>query len=150
DATTDTPENAEVVLDYLRKERSFQEELLASLRADPHYELYATEEVIARNRRLIQVWDALSLALCFGDWQTRSVSHVPTTTGTTTLSLFARDGDSTQFSVTPWPFRHEQITVVYEGRLLAETFSDETMMREALKQAPWVTLQATLFPDQPA
>jgi Protein of unknown function (DUF3891) len=149
DTATDTPENAQAVQDYLAQERAVQQELLTTLRADPHYRPYATEESVARNRRLLRVWDALSLYICFGGWQTKSLPRVPTATSATTLKLSAHDGDTTHLMVTPWPFRREQVTLVYEGRYLAETFSSEAMMREAIKQAPWVTLQTTLFPDQP-
>jgi hypothetical protein len=149
DAGADTPENAQAVLHYLAQERAFQEELITSLRVDAHYGPFATEEAIDRNRQLLQVWDALSLAICFGGWQTRSFSQVPTATSATTLTLSARDDDPTHLIVTPWPFRREQVTLVYEGCRLAETFSNETMMREALKRAPWVTMKTTLFPDQP-
>ena len=121
--------------------------VLASLRADPHYAPYAIEETVARNQRLVQVWDALSLTICFGNWQTRSVQQVPAATSATTLTLTTRDADPTQLIVTPWPFRREQISLVYEGRFLSETFSDEAVTREALKRAPWVTLQTTLLPD---
>ena len=120
------------------------------MRADPHYGPFAVEEAIDRNRRLLRVWDALSLAICFGGWQTRSVPQVPTATSPTTLTLRAQDGDPTHLIVTPWPFRREQVTLVYEGRHLAETFSNETHMRETLRHAPWVTIQTTLFPAQPA
>lgn len=148
DAAKDTPENAQAVQDYLAQERAFQEELLATLRADPHYRPYATEEAVARNRRLLQVWDALSLAICFGRWQTPFVLQVPMATSATTLTLIAHDGDPTQLLVTPWPFCREPVTLVYEGRRLAETFSNEAMMHEALKRAPWITLKTTLFPGQ--
>jgi len=149
DATQDPPETAQAVQDYLAQERAFQEELLTTLRADPYYGPYATEEVVARNRRLVQVWDALSLAICFGRRQLQPLQHVPTATSTTTLTLTVREGDPTQLIVTPWPFRRELVTLVYEGRHLAETFSSEMVMREALKRAPWVTLKTTLFPNQP-
>jgi len=147
DATKDTPENAQAVRDFLAQERAFQEELLATLRTDSHYGPYATEEAVTRNRRLVQVWDALSLAICFGQWRTRSVQQVPTATSATPLTLIVCDNDPTQLIVTPWPFRCEQVTLVYEGRYLAETFSNEAVMREALKCAPWVTLKTTLFPS---
>lgn len=148
DATRDTPENTRAVRDYLAQEHAFQEELLTTLRVDPHYGPYATEEAVARNRRLVRVWDALSLAICFGHRRTQSVQQVPTATSATTLTLTVHDSDPTHLIVTPWPFRREQVTLVYEGRYLAETFSNEAVMREALKRAPWVTLQTTLFPDQ--
>jgi len=148
DTSKETPENGRAVQNYLAQEHAFQEEVLASLRADPHYAPYAIEETVARNRRLVQVWDALSLAMCFGNWRTRSVQQVPTATHVTTLTLTASYVDPMQLIVVPWPFRRERVTLVYEGRFLAETFSSEAMMREALKSAPWVTLQTTLLPDQ--
>jgi len=132
----------------LSQERAFQEELFASLRTDPHYGPYATEEVVGRNRRLIGIWDALSLAICFGRKPPLSWQQVPTATSTTTLTLTARDDDPTKLIVEPWPFRRQPVTLVYEGRYLAETFSDEAMMREALKRAPWVTLQIVLLPGK--
>src|SRR5947209_8669834 len=66
DATKDTPEDAQAVQNYLANEYVFQRELLASLRADVYYGGYATEEAVARNRRLVGVWDSFSLAVCFG------------------------------------------------------------------------------------
>jgi hypothetical protein len=148
DAANDLPENAQAVQHYLAHERAFQEELFASLRTDPHYGPYATEEGVGRNRRLIQVWDALSLAICFGVQQSQSWQQVPTATSSMMLTLTARDDDPTKLMITPWPFRRQQVTLVYEGRYLAETFSDEAMMCEALKHAPWVTLQTFLFPGE--
>ncbi len=62
--------------------------------------------------------------------------HIPTATSTTTLTLTVREDDPTKLIIEPWPFRRQQVTLVYEGRYLAETFSDEAMMREALKHAP--------------
>jgi hypothetical protein len=146
DAAKDLPENASAVQYYLERERALQEELLASLRSDPHYRQYATEEVVARNRQLVGIWDALSLAICFGRTSPQSWELVPTATGTTTLTLTARDDNPTTFMLTPWPFLRQPITLVYEGRYLTETFSDETMMRQAFSYAPWVTLVTVLYP----
>lgn len=148
DAANDLPENAMAVQRYLEQERTFQEELLASLRSDPHYRPYAAEEVVDRNRQLVGIWDALSLAICFGRTSPQSWEQVPTATGTTTLTLSARDGDPTTLMLTPWPFRRQSVTLIYEGRYLAETFSEVVIMRKSLAHAPWVTLQTTLFPGE--
>jgi uncharacterized protein DUF3891 len=148
DAANDIPENARAVQQYRDQEHTFQEELLTSLRTDPHYGPYSTEEVVERNRRLVGIWDALSLAICFGRTSQQSWQQVPTATSTTTLTLTARDDDPTQLMITPWPFRRQQVALVYEGRSLAETFSNEAEMRAALAHAPWVTLQTVLFPDE--
>jgi hypothetical protein len=145
DSANDLPENARSVQRYLERERAFQEELLASLRSDPHYAPYAAEEVVARNQQLVGLWDALSLAICFGRTSPRSWENVPTATDTTTMTLCTRDDDHTTLSVTPWPFHRQSVTLVYEGRYLSETFSDETIMRQVLSHAPWVTLQTVLY-----
>jgi hypothetical protein len=147
DATNDLPENARAVQHYLEQERAFQEELLASLRSDPHYRPYATEEVVARNQQLVGIWDALSLAICFGRTYTQSWEKVPTASGTTTVMHSARDDDPTTLFLTPWPFHRQSLTLVYEGRYLTETFSDEAKMHQALSLAPCITLQTTLFPQ---
>ena len=148
DATNDLPENARAVQQYLEQERTFQEELLVSLRSDPHYRPYTTEEIVERNRQLVGIWDALSLAICFGRTSPQSWEQVPTAMGTTTLTLVPSDDDPTTLMLTPWPFRRQQVTLVYEGRSLTETFSNEAEMRETLAHAPWVTLQTVLFPNE--
>ena len=59
-------EDGPAMQDFLAREYSFQQQILASLRDDPSYAAYATPDIVARNRHLIRTWDALSLALCFG------------------------------------------------------------------------------------
>ena len=143
-------ENARAVQRYLQQERAFQEELLASLRADPHYRIYATVEEVERNQQLVGIWDVLSLALCFGRTSPQSWDMVPTATDTTTLTLTTRDDDPNTLFLTPWPFRRQSVMLVYEGRYLTETFSDESTMRHALSHAPRVTLQTVLYPAETA
>jgi hypothetical protein len=147
DATKDPPETVQAVQNYLAQERTFQEALLSNLRADAYYGPYASEQVVARNRRLVQVWDALSLFICYGRLQRRTLQHVPTATSATTMTLTPRDDDPTTLIVAPWPFRRERVHLVYEGRRLTTTFSDEAIMRQALEQAAWITVQTTLLPD---
>ena len=78
----------------------------------------------------------------------RNPEQVPTATSTTTLTPTARDDDPTQLMITPWPFRRQQVSLFYEGRYLAETFSNEAKMPEILAHAPRVTLQTVLFPSE--
>jgi hypothetical protein len=150
DPTADTRANVLAVQTYLEQEQLFQENLRSILAVDPYYRAYATPEALARNQRLIQIWDLLSLMICSGGWQSRSVPLVPTATAIAgaTLNLRVSEDDPTHVLLTPWPFRQQQVNLVYEGRILTETFSDEEAMREALKSAPWVTLQTRLSPDE--
>jgi hypothetical protein len=48
--------------------------------------------------------------------------------------------------VEPWPFRQDSVTLVVEGRRLPSAFKTEGEMREALANAPWVTLEFHLRP----
>jgi hypothetical protein len=140
DWARDTPEEADAARDYLTAEHGFQEELLASLRADPVSAPHATAEVVARNRRLVSIWDRLSLALCHGVREPVSVPDVPTATDPVTLTLTPTDGDSLHIAVEPWPFRDASVRLVCEGRRLPDTFTDESAMRAALAAAPWVII----------
>jgi hypothetical protein len=100
-------------------------------------------EVIRRNRMLVATWDAISLIVC-QNLQDEQVEQVPTVDGETTLKLTNINDDPHLVAVSPWPFQDSQVTLVYEGRLLRETFTDEVAMREALRSDCWVTLSTTL------
>lgn len=145
DYTRDTPEEAQGVRDFLARSYALQEELLTSLRADPAYAPHATPEAIARNRRLVAVWDALSLALCMGLRGERTFPGVPAATGAETLTLAPVGDDPTRVAVDPWPFGADAVRLVCEGRRLPESFDDDESMRAALARAPWVTIETHLL-----
>jgi hypothetical protein len=147
DYTNDTPEEARAARDFLADGHAFEEELIAGLRAEPAYAPHATPEAIARNRRLVAVWDGLSLALCHGLREPREFRDVPTTDGATALTLTPAGDDSTTVTVDPWPFRDDAVTLICEGRRLPETFADEQEMRAALARAPWVRITVRLQPS---
>jgi len=143
-----SPESSRIVQDFLTSETIFQQQLTATLQSDPHYEAYVSPEAIAYNRQLVATWDLLSLALCMGLDDQRQVGQVPITGGETTLTLIPIEDDPTQVKVEPWPFQPRVVTLVYEGRILRETFTDEEMMRATLMSAPWVTITTTLIPTR--
>ena len=123
--------------DYLERERDFQARVTESLRGDPRYGAHSTVEALERNRELIFTWDGLSLAIVHGvTGEKNAVGH----------TLAARDGDPTRVTVAPWPFREDTVTVVYEGRLLTETYPDERELRRSLRKAPWTTVETRLEP----
>jgi hypothetical protein len=146
DTSRDSVEELQIQADLLAREKAFQESLLASLRSDPAYAPFATPEVVQRNRRLVALWDRLSLALCGGLRAPLTVDSVLATNGDATITLSAIDDDPTRVTVAPWPFSTGAITLVVEGRRLPDTFSDEEAMRAALARAPWVSMRTTLAP----
>jgi hypothetical protein len=141
-----SPESSQIVQEFLEYEYAFQEKLIATLQNDLHYAPYVTSEVIKRNRSLIAIWDLLSLALCQGLRHEQQFNQVPTASGETTLTLTPVDDDPMQVKVAPWPFQESEVTLVYEGRILREKFTDETVMRAALVDADCVTITTILSP----
>jgi hypothetical protein len=97
---------------FLAGQAALQARLLETLRADPRTAPFATDEIVRRNQQLVWRWDSLSLGLLL-DWE---------------------------LELDPWPFRDDPLSLRCEGRRLSGRFDDEETMREALANAPWVTL----------
>jgi hypothetical protein len=131
---------------FLESEYVFQEQITAILKNDSYYAPYMTPEVIRRNHKLVVVWDALSLLFCQGFLGEQQVNHVPTVDDETTLKLTNINDDPHLVSISPWPFQQSEVTLVYEGRLLRNTFTDEAAMQEALMNDCKLTLSTTLKP----
>lgn len=141
-----SPESTRIVEAFLKQEKEFQQQLINRLEQDPVYAPYVTPESISRNRRLVATLDALSLVLCMGVTEPRQFEQVPTATAETTLTLRPIADDPTQLSLEPWCFQTDQVTVLFEGRILEEKATDEQTMRSHLDQAPWITITTTLQP----
>ncbi|MFN6561887.1 MAG: DUF3891 family protein [Nostoc sp. ChiSLP01] len=141
--------STQLVESFLKKEYAFQKQIIDILQKDDYYASYVIPEVIERNQKLVATWDALSLILCIGKTGEQHIDRVPTSNGTTTLKLtLTEDKEYHQIvTISPWAFEQNKIKLVYEGRLLQHTFSDETAMRDALSSDCWVTLSTTLIPE---
>jgi hypothetical protein len=135
---------AEAVQAFLDQEQAFQTRLLTELRSGLYFAVHVAPDAIARNRRLIAVWDALSLAICGGQRDPRRIGGVPTVDGETLLSVLPDNSDPTRVAITPWPFAEEVVTLRFEGRRLPGRFADEAAMRAALARAPWVSFTVRL------
>ncbi len=138
----------EEVQEFLKHEKAFQEKLTISLLDDPYYAPYATPEVIGRNRSLVALWDSISLAVCMRLQREQQFDRVPTASGETTLTLTSVNDGFSQIKVSPWPFQQPEVKLVYEGRRLQESFTDETAMRSALVTADWVTITTILSSEE--
>ncbi len=146
DYARDTPQEAEAARRFVADTRAWIDETLAALQRDPATAPYAAPEVIERNRRLMSVWDRLSLALCGGLRGPLTVPDVPTATGSVALTLAPVGGDRDRVTCNPWPFKSATATATCKGRRLSGTFADTETMRNALAVAPAVTLAFTLVP----
>ncbi|HEY3320547.1 MAG TPA: DUF3891 family protein [Planctomycetota bacterium] len=142
----DGDEDAKLVREFIANSRAFEAEQTALLQDDKAYVPFLAPEVLARNRRLIAVWDFLSLLLCMNLKAPRPLERVPTANGETAITVAPLNGEGTHVSLAPWPFRESSLTLVCEGRRLPETFTDEHAMRQALCAAPPVTIKFELKP----
>jgi hypothetical protein len=141
-----SPATSQIVQDFLQCEYAFQAQLTTTLKNDSYYAPYMVPEAIERNRELVATWDALSLALCQGFQSEQQVNQVPMALGETTLRLTAVKDHPFEIVMSPWPFQSSEVTLVYEGRLLRETFADEIAMQDALMSAAKIPLSTTLKP----
>lgn len=139
-------ESTRIVEAFLHAEKQFQQHLIALLEQDPAYQPDVTPDRIAHNQRLVATFDALSLAICMGITQPRSFESVPIAAGETMVTLMPMDDDPTHLCVEPWCFQTNKVSVVFEGRILKQKASDESMMREQLSAAPWITITTMLHP----
>ncbi|UBF25684.1 DUF3891 family protein [Kovacikia minuta CCNUW1] len=144
----DSPQSTQVVEAFLNQEKEFQQQLINRLEQDPAYAPHVTPAAIVRNQHLVATLDALSLLICMGIREQRQVEHVPAASGETTLTLTPIADNPTQLAVDPWCFQPDEVTVTFEGRILAEKATDEQTMQDRLATAPWISLTATLRPGQ--
>lgn len=142
----DSPGEAAAARAYVEAAHRFESELLTSLQDDPHYANLATSAAVDRNRRLVALWDGLSLAICGGFSGERRFEGVPTARGETSLTLAESDVNAVELIVHPWPFAVDQVSLFCEGRRIAGVYTEEQAMREALAQAEWVALRFVVRP----
>ncbi len=131
---------------FLDQQEQFQTSLLDSLRVDPQFAPYTRNETLLRNRRLVSLWDWLSLLLCIGFRENQIVPDVPCPNGLTIIELKPLNSDSTRVAISPWPFREKALRLTCEGRRMERSYSDEKKMRAAMQTARSVTLTFNLAP----
>jgi len=142
------PAEADAIRSFLATQRSFQQGLIASLRADPTSAVGAEDGLVERNSLLIWTWDYLSLALCL-DWPSATAESAPTAEGQVDLNLM-RGPEPHTLRVEPWPFATASVSVHCEGQRLRGRFESEEQMRQELESAAWETLSLRLEPHPPA
>lgn len=146
DYTRDTDAEAEAARRFAREGAAFEERMRRQVRNDPQRQQFASDESISRNRRLVAVWDAMSLFLCSGLRGERQIGDVPMQDRASFITMSPGDSIDDPVQIAPWPFAGKRLEVIVPGRKVNETFSDETVMRKALEVAEWVTLGMVLEP----
>jgi hypothetical protein len=141
DYSRDAADEARDAQALVARETRFQATMLNTLLNDPVMAPHVSPDRIDRNRRLVALWDGMSLALCHGLSQPRAFRGVPAANGDVELTM-EPDGD--QVVVRPWPFSANRVVVRAEGRLLYDTFQSAEDLRAALDAAVWTTIEIAL------
>lgn len=131
DFESDTSEEARAARSFLKRELEVQERFQAALahRSD------ISHQSIIYQRRLISLWDAMSLALCMGIQEDREFRDVPASNTDRTIVVGPVAAANDTFTVTPWPFVGDRVELYCEGRRLEGKFEDEAAMRTAIADA---------------
>ena len=129
---------------FLSKWRAWQDELVATLRDHPHYGPAVQPETLARNLRLLQVWDYLSLMLCWGPVKEDALAEVPFGEETGTLRL-AGDGQRALL-LDPYPLDAPLTLWVDARRVVGGPFSDDAALQRALADVPYQPLAFEVRP----
>jgi len=131
---------------FLETQDAFQADLIASLREDPHYAPYVTDDVLRRNQRLVALWDRLSLDICRATSHPDRIEEVPFAGVDLPLTIAPISDDPNRFSIAPWPFASHHVNLIFEGRLLREQFTDEAALHAGLASAPWRSVSVRIDP----
>jgi len=136
--------------EFERDQRSLQEELRASAAAVEACEPHLGEAALEANRKLLEVWDAFSLALCMPRVP-ESFGGVPGEAGGATLRIKevgTIGSGPVVIEVDPWPFSAERVPLAVAGRLLGGPRSDQAELDQALAGARFQTLEFELLPRE--
>ena len=137
------PADAETVRAFLDEQRTVQDTLTASLRADDRLADFVTPARIDANRLLIAAADWLSLTLCQNPDRPGSVPNAPTAEGGRAELTMIPAADGT-VTIEPWPFIVDRIDDSVEARLLPGPQTDDGALQRILAAAPSVDLPIKL------
>lgn len=123
-----------------------QTTLITSLSNDVDYAPFSLDQVILRNRRLLSLWDWMSLLLCMGFKEEKVVDNVPSADGITQIKMCPLENG--KVVIEPWPFRKDAITIKCEGLQLLKAYRSEHEMRKGLLAASPVPIRLELVRQQ--
>jgi hypothetical protein len=142
DFDADSDEDARAARAFLDREHAFQGAAIAGLTGSRDL----SREEVERDRRLVSLWDAMSLALCMGVNRSRTFERVPGSATDIAIGFAANRGLSGAVECSPWPFRAERVVVGCEARRLDGHFRDNASLQAGLRSAPRVQLEFELVP----
>jgi hypothetical protein len=136
---------------YRSEQRRLRSEWLAAAEAELGSDAGGLCEpaAIERNRKLIEIWDAMSLAVSMPRLPD-SFDGVPASGSSPAIEMRALSEGPGEGPgvVDPWPFGVAELGLEAEGRRLRGPFADREQLRAALAEAQPATLSVKLVPPE--
>ncbi len=140
----DPAKAAPEVTAFLDEQHALQDEIVASLRADPAFAANATPAALEASRLLIATVDRMSLEIVWGVRKDVRLANAPASRSETAELRLAPGREPDTLVLDPWPFGPDRLDLKIEGRRLRGRFRDEAAMRRALEEAEPAAIAATL------
>lgn len=130
---------------WLAAQSELRGRLLAELREDELLAADCNEQAIERARKLLEIWDAMSLAICMPRLP-ESFAEVPCEASGREIRMreVGLPGGRVMIEVDPWPFSGGEVPLAASGRRLQGGYEDREAMLEALAETEPATLSVTL------
>lgn len=144
DYARDTEEEAAAARRFVADGAAFEARLLEQLRAGAYPDELTSDAVIAGHRKLVSVWDAMSLFLCGGLNRERTLEDVPMQDGAMPIRMIPDTSHRDVAAIDPWPFSGEELELTCPARVMQDTFAREDDMRRAVAGAPWTLIRVLL------
>lgn len=111
------PEEIALQTAFLTEQAKFQTDLIRQLQLHPEYAKACNPDNLARNQRLMAVWDWMSLVIGMGADQTPVIiDDVPANAGRATLRLHFDQPVPSSIRIDPWPFRKPGLQLRIQAR----------------------------------
>ena len=127
---------------------TWERETIRQLLTRPDHAQTAGSPILEANKRLLQIFDLLSLILILGRVFQPVVDNVPAQSPTHCSDLTIRQLDSNLISCTPWPFKEERLSFTLQAyRLPQATFKTNKDFQAAWKSSKITWLRFAVVED---
>ena len=103
---------------FVAVQHALQELLVDRIKHDPEWAAAVDPRHLHPHVRLLQLCDALSLHLCFGGDEERTLRQIPRTSWNDRVSLRVRPEDECRVVIDPYPFDQDPLAITLRARIL--------------------------------
>lgn len=133
-----------IVAEFLKRQETLQSRVITSLRADVYYSKRSTEEQIRSDQETVSLLDWISLQVLLNFGEERIARELNFRPGAANFKLTQLSDSGDKVGIAPWPFNRDDVRLVCDARRLYQSYSDETQMRAALRNANPVAVAVEL------